>query len=151
MNSIRTYIVSLFTVVAFSVACSSKPNAPANASGNSNRFFTAVSRQEIKAVNGARFEEVVGPDGHVSGIKVVALDDEQGPTLPCVCGPGCGGNCKTTGFGSSATCSGSCSTSEERGCGSCYFELPNGQPVDGSDPRSTTTDINSNKMPVVKP
>ncbi len=152
MNTIRSHAAIGFLIVALSAACGTKPNTQTNTKvrANSNKSYTLPSPGKIMAADGFRLDQVVGGDGHVVGIKIMAMDgQEEGPTFPCVCMSACAGSCTITGAGGSAECSGGCSNSERNSCGSCFFQPPPWGD-DGTGASTATTGFNSNKPPVVK-
>jgi hypothetical protein len=150
--SIPVRLTIIFAVLASAVACGSSGAPTASRSptpgANSNSLFTFVSKKEIRAVNGARFEPVIGADGRENGIRIIARDNNDGGTLPkCVCETSaCAGSCKLSGSGVSASCDGSCSNSEGNACGGCTFETP---VPPGGTAGTTAIDV-TNKPPVVK-
>lgn len=109
------------------LSCGAKPDAPAPARvaiepGTTNKFFTAVTANEIVPAEGARFELVTDANGK-DLIKIIARDNHT-EFVGCDCGP-CqsrsGDPCKLErppgllGW-LRATCSGSCFNSELGDC-----------------------------------
>ena len=137
-------LAAVGVVSAITLGCTSKPvdtKAP-----NANTLFTFVSEHEIRAINGAHFENVLGPDGNILEIKIVSRDGTDGGSLPnCECEySACSGSCKPNGTGQNATCDGSCFNSEQNACGSCKFATP---PTPGGNDARTGVNPSRTKLP----
>jgi len=127
---VSMHLAALLSVAVVLGGCGSQPShAPSTSNrveaGTNNKFFTAVSSQEIRAAEGAKIAPIANGDSHE--LTIISRDDDVQP-IKCECPPGCGGSCKMDvdhdGIVSRATCSGTCFTSEQTACGSCSFSVP---------------------------
>jgi len=156
-RSVQLATAALFIVTAVAVGCRPKPSASVDASrpieaGTSNSFFTAVSSQKIRTAPGARVEPIVGKDGSVHQIKIIARDNDDFQTVTCECFSACSGSCTATreelGTVIDYSCSGSCTNSEGNHCSlGCVFTTP----PDGGSGSGSSTHSTSSVTPVVNP
>lgn len=112
-------------------SCSRPDAAPlkgsAVAPGTKNKFFTAISSNELRSADGSRFEVVTGADGGITSIN--AIRDNVIQPIRCECHSACrGSSCnikyeEETGW-TKVTCLGQCYKSEGTSCGGCEWVYP---------------------------
>jgi hypothetical protein len=104
--------------------------------GTNNQFFSAVSSRRVRLAEGAKLKSILGLDGRLHGVTIIARDNSMG-ALTCECHGACmpdSNGCKIlvpddppTGS-NYADCVGSCNDSEGTPghCGTCTFALSGG-------------------------